>query len=193
MNKNTIGLLAASFFMALSACATQSAPSMTVEQANASVATGNNLGAGDRVKVTVFDEPSLSGEFDVGLDDELVMPLVSAIEVGGMSTDQLAGVISAKLIEGGYVLDPIVSVEILSHRPFYILGEVKQPGEYPVVGMLTLDQAIAKAGGYTPRASKGYVILKRISWDGGRRIQVDAGSTLKIAPGDTISVPEAFF
>ncbi|MEZ5687531.1 MAG: polysaccharide biosynthesis/export family protein [Caenibius sp.] len=193
MKKKTIACLAASILMALAGCASQSAPSMTLEQANASVAAGYNLAAGDRVKVTVFDEPSLSGEFDIGLDGELVMPLISGVEVTGMSTDRLASIISTKLVEGGYVLEPIVSVEILSHRPFYILGEVKQPGEYPVVGMLTLDQAIAKAGGYTPRASKGHVILKRISWEKGRRIDVDPGSSLKIAPGDTISVPEAFF
>jgi len=193
MIRNLIALVALSLFMTLSACATQSAPSMTLQQANASVTSGYELAAGDRVKVTVFDEPSLSGEFDIGLDGGLVMPLVSEVNVTGMSTDHLAGVISGKLVEGGYVLDPIVSVEILSHRPFYILGEVRQPGEYPVVGLLTLEQAIAKAGGYTPRASKSYVILKRISWDEGRRIEVDPGSPLKIAPGDTISVPEAFF
>ena len=193
MNKKTFGLFVATLFMTLSACASQSAPQMSVEQANTSVASGSSLGSGDRVKVTVFDEPSLSGEFDVGLDGDLVMPLLSTIEVKGMSTSGLEGVIAAKLVEGGYVLDPIVSVEVLSHQPFYILGEVKQPGEYPVVGLLTLDQAIAKAGGYTARASKGYVILKRTSWDQGRRIDVDPGTSLKIAPGDTISVPEAFF
>lgn len=165
----------------------------TVSSANGELADGYRVAAGDRVHVMVFDEGALSGDFQIDLAGDLSMPLIDKIPVDGKSTAMLAQVITERLQKGGYVLNPRVSVEILSHRPFFILGEVKLPGEYPYSGNLTLEQAVAKAGGYTPRADKGSVVLRRQEWAAGRQIRLDRGTSLKIAPGDTVTVREAFF
>ena len=111
--------------------------------------------------------------------------------VDGKTTDDLRQLIATGLEKGGYVVSPRVSVEIVEHRPFYILGEVNKPGEYPYAGDLTLDQAVAKAGGFTARANKRLILLQRQSEE---KVRVQLGDTpLRIAPGDTIVVREAFF
>lgn len=165
----------------------------TVSSANGELTDGYRVAAGDRVHVTVFDEGALSGDYAIDLAGDLTLPLIDKIPVDGKSTTTLAQDITEKLQKGGYVLHPRVSVEILSHRPFFILGEVKTPGEYPYSGNLTLDQAVAKAGGYTPRADKRSVVLRRQEWAAGRQIRLDSGTPLRIAPGDTVTVREAFF
>jgi len=148
--------------------------------------------AGDKLKVTVFDEPNLTGEYMIGMDGQLDLPLVGSVNARNMQNTALATEISTKLKEGGYVLSPRVSVEVLSHRPVYVLGEVNKPGEYPHDSTMSLEQAIAKAGGYTRRADRKYIVLKRSGWSDSRRIEL-TGPVLQIAPGDTITVKESFF
>ena len=139
-----------------------------------------------------FDEPTLTGEFGVGLDGSLSLPLINAMQAVGQTPGELSAKITSALAAGGYVLSPRVSVEVAQHRPFYILGEVNAPGEYPYIGDLTVEQAIAKAQGYSARANKSEVVLRRQGWAEGRKVRL--GSTpLLIAPGDTITVQEAFF
>jgi len=186
----TLATLAA--LLIVSACTTGSMPSTTVAQANASMTEGYSIGGGDSLKINVFDEPTLTGEYEIGLDGVLSFPLIGMIDVSGMTPEVLSEAISAKLSEGGYVLSPRVAVEVSSHKPFFILGEVNAPGEYPYAGSLTLEQAVAKAGGFTARANKRAVILLRNGWNSPRRIRLE-GSPLMISPGDTITVQEAFF
>jgi polysaccharide export outer membrane protein len=81
---------------------------------------------------------------------------------------------------------------VLEHRPIYILGEVNAPGEYDYDGALTLEQALAKAGGYSPRADRNFIILRREDWDTAQLLRLD-GTALQIVPGDTITVRESFF
>lgn len=176
----------------LSGCAASSLPTIAVSDANAAMNQGYRLSGGDKIRVSVFDEPTLTGEFDVGLDGGLSLPLLGTIPAEGKSAEQLAQAIAAALSEGGYVNDPRVSVDVALHRPFFILGEVQTPGEYPYSGDLTVEQAIAKAGGYTPRAARSEVVLRRASWPEPRRIKL-GNSPLLIGPGDTIRVEEAFF
>lgn len=176
----------------LSGCAASSLPTIAVSDANAAMSQGYRLSGGDKIRVSVFDEPTLTGEFDVGLDGGLSLPLLGTIPADGKSAEQLAQAIAAALSEGGYVNDPRVSVDVALHRPFFILGEVQTPGEYPYSGDLTVEQAIAKAGGYTPRAARSEVVLRRASWPEPRRIKL-GNSPLLIGPGDTIRVEEAFF
>jgi polysaccharide export outer membrane protein len=176
----------------LASCATSDLPLVSAADANAGLTQGYRIAGGDKVKVSVFDEPTLTGEFGVGLDGGLSLPLIAPIQAGGLVPDQLATKIAAALAEGGFVLSPRVTVEVSQHRPFYILGEVAAPGEYPYIGDLTVEQAIAKARGYTPRANKSEVILRRHGWNEGKRVRL--GTTpLLIAPGDTITILEAFF
>lgn len=180
-------LLAAS----LASCATTSVPEMSVSEANAQITNGYRLAAGDKLRVTVFDEPSLTGEFQVGSAGELALPLIQSLPVVGQSSEQVAIAIASALSKGGYVLEPRVAVEVIQYRPVYILGEVSKPGEYPHTGELTFLQAVAKAGGFTPRADKGSVIVQR---SGGAGRLVKLGETpLLVAPGDTMIVREAFF
>jgi polysaccharide biosynthesis/export protein len=176
----------------LASCATSSLPQVSVADANAGLAQGYRIADGDKLKVTVFDEPTLTGEFGVGLDGSLSLPLITSIQARGQTPNELAAKITSALAAGEYVISPRVSVEVSQHRPFFILGEVKAPGEYPYIGDLTIEQAIAKAQGYSARANKSEVILRRQGWAEGRRVRLDSAPLL-IAPGDTITVQEAFF
>lgn len=176
----------------LASCAASDLPLVSVADANTGLARSYRIAGGDKLKVTVFDEPTLTGEFGVGLDGSLSLPLIAPMQVSGQTPDQLAAGIKAALAEGEFVLSPRVTVEVSQHRPFYILGEVNAPGEYPYIGDLTVDQAIAKARGYSARANKSVVVLRRQGWGEGRRVRLGS-SPLLIAPGDTITVEEAFF
>jgi polysaccharide biosynthesis/export protein len=182
--------IGACFLMA--SCAASNLPVMSVADANAGLTQGYRIADGDKLKVTVFDEPTLTGEFGVGLDGSLSLPLISSMQATGQTPNELAAKITSALAAGDYVLSPRVSVEVSQHRPFYILGEVNAPGEYPYIGDLTVDQAIAKAKGYSARANKSEVLLQRQGWTEGRRVRFDSAPLL-IAPGDTITVQEAFF
>lgn len=177
---------------AVSGCSGGNLPVASAVTANHTMSEGYRVAAGDKLRVTVFDEPTLTGEYEIGDGGALSLPLIDAIPAGGMTTEQLSLAISDTLKDGGYVLSPRVSVEIILHRPFFILGEVSKPGEYPYSGELTLEQAVAKAGGYTPRADKRVVKLRRQQWTSAKRIRLD-GASLKIAPGDTVTIQEAFF
>lgn len=176
----------------LASCASSDLPLASVAEANAGITQGYRIADGDKLKVTVFDEPTLTGEFAVGLDGSLSLPLINSMQASGQTPNELGAKITSALAAGGYVLSPRVSVEVAQHRPFYILGEVNAPGEYPYIGDLTVDQAIAKAKGYSARANKSEVVLQRQGWTQGRRVRLDTAPLL-IAPGDTITVQEAFF
>ncbi|MDE2570873.1 MAG: polysaccharide export protein [Sphingomonadales bacterium] len=167
-------------------------PILTSLQSNSELAEGYRLASGDKLKITVFDEPTLSGEFAIGVNGDITMPLVDPIRGAGQTSKALAKIIADRLAAGQYVLNPRVSVEVLEHRPFYILGEVNKPGEYPYSGDLTFEQAVALAGGFTPRANKKVILMRREGWASAKRIKLD-GPALKVAPGDTITVRESFF
>lgn len=191
--RRTLGHAVLVLLCALSAaCASNQLEVMTAAQANGGLAAGYYVNAGDKLKITVFDEEPLTGEYDVGTGGTISLPLLDPMVVKDMTATQVAQLVEQKLAEGGYVLYPRVSAEIVAYRSFFILGEVATPGEYPHGGELTLEQAVAKAGGYTPRAQKNSVVLKRQDWPESRLIKLGE-ATLKIAPGDTITVKEAFF
>ena len=174
------------------ACGSSDLPLISAAQANSELTSGYRIDAGEKLKVTVFDEDTLTGEYDVGFGGVLSLPLLEPIVVKDKDTTEVARLIEARLADGGYVLDPRVSIEIVDHRSFFILGEVTTPGEYAHNGELTLEQAVAKAGGFTPRADKHKVILKRQTWEAGRLIDLDQ-MALQVAPGDTITIRESFF
>ncbi len=146
------------------------------------------LGAGDRVKVTVFGHPDLSGEFEVDGTGLIAMPLIKEVEAVDLTARQLEARIADHL-EPDYLRNPRVSVEVLSYRPFYIIGEIKQPGSYPYVSGMTAWNAVALAGGFTYRAKTGYVLLRRGSRDDAQQVPLDA----LVQPGDVIEVAERFF
>lgn len=186
----TTAILSAPLFLA--ACASTNLPTATIASVNQQMVTGYRISAGDQLRITVFDEAELTGEFQIGDGGILAMPLIDSISAGGLTTSQLTLAIANHYRSGGFVLAPRVSVEVLEHRPFFILGEVNEPGEYPYDGALTLEQAIAKAGGYSPRADRNWIILRREDWTTAKALKLD-GTPLQIIPGDTITVRESFF
>lgn len=148
------------------------------------------LGIGDKVRVIVYNEESLSGEFQVGSTGNLALPLIGDVKAIGQTTDQVAKAYT-RLLSDGYVRDPKVSMEVLTYRPFFILGEVKMPGQYPYVNNLTVMNAIASAQGFTPRAEQKYVYIRKSGSTEEKAYELTPG--LRIMPGDTIRLAERFF
>ena len=167
------------------------AQSITPAPASAMIDSARNvdyiLGAGDKIRVIVFGEPSLSGEFEVSGSGMIAFPLVGQLTALGISTSEFQARVAAALRDG-YIKDPRVSVEVLNYRPFYILGEVTKPGEYPYTNGLTVMKAVATANGFTYRADTRKVFIKRANDDIERQISLDAGTM--VLPGDTIRVKE---
>jgi polysaccharide export outer membrane protein len=157
-------------------------------QANAN--TPYQLAPGDRLRVIVFGQDSLSNSFNVDSSGQLAMPLIGLVPATGRTPAQLAREIEEKL-RAGYVREPRVSVEVEAYRPFFVLGEVQTAGQYPYVNGMTVETAVAIAGGYTPRARKDQAELTR-SQDG-RMVAGDVPATQPVKPGDTIFVHERFF
>jgi polysaccharide export outer membrane protein len=148
------------------------------------------LAAGDRVRVIVFGQDSLSNSFAVDSSGNIAMPLIGLVAARGRTTADLARDIEARL-RAGYVREPRVSVEVEAYRPFFVLGEVTTSGQYPYVNGMTVETAVAIAGGYTPRAARDHAELTR-SQDG-RTVTSTVPMAQPVRPGDTIVVPERFF
>jgi polysaccharide export outer membrane protein len=148
------------------------------------------LDSGDRLRIVVFGQEGLTNAYLVDAGGSIDMPLIGSVMARGATTDQLADRISAKLRDG-YIRDPHVAVEIESYRPFFILGEVTAPGQYPYVANMTVETAVAIAGGFTPRALRKNVVLNR-SYNG-RAMRIAVPLTFPLRPGDTLSVQERWF
>ena len=148
------------------------------------------LGSGDKLKITVYEEPDLSGEFEIDGSGVLAMPLVGNINAGGKDIRTLEKKLLEKL-SNGYLVNPRISIEIMNFRPFFILGEVNEPGSYPYVSGLTVVNAVALAGGYTHRARTGRVTI--IRGKGKNKEEFEAEEDSSVMPGDSIRVSERFF
>lgn len=148
------------------------------------------LGPGDRLRVIVFQEPDLSGEFEVNSAGQVALPLIEPITAQGLTVHQFQEAVSTRL-RSGYLVNPRVSAEVLNYRPFYITGEVNRPGEYPYVAGMNILKAIAMAGGYTYRANTGRVFLTRVN--SGEELVIVPSADALIMPGDFIRISERFF
>src|SRR5215831_3550386 len=123
------------------------------------------LGTGDKVRVTVFGEKDLSGDFDVNDQGVVALPLIGPTKLAGKTISEAEAQITQSYAKD-YLVNPRVNVEVLNYRPFFILGEVKNPGSYPFVNGMTVVNAVALAGGYTPRANPKNIEVKRGSSKG---------------------------
>jgi len=148
------------------------------------------LDAGDRLRIVVFGQEGISNSYVVDAGGNVNLPLIGVVPARGYTTQQLAQVISERLKQG-YVREPHVSVEVEAYRPFFILGEVTNPGQYPYVANMTAETAIAIAGGFAPRASKGTVKLTRNL--PGQQFSGEVPLSTPLRPGDTIVVKERWF
>jgi polysaccharide export outer membrane protein len=148
------------------------------------------LGAGDKVRLSVFGESDLGGEFEIDGSGDVRLPLIGQVKAAGLTVHAFEEKI-VKLLEDGYLRDPRVSIEVVNYRPFYIIGEVNKPGQYPYVNGMNALNAIALAGGYTSRADKSEVYLQRNGKAGEQEYPSD--ETTKVQPGDVVRIPERFF
>ncbi len=148
------------------------------------------LGSGDRVRVTIYGQSDLSGQFEVDGVGIVSLPLVGAVRVGGKSLAEAESAI-IRALKPDYLKNPRVSLQVLNYRPFYIIGEIGSPGSYPYVNGITVLEAVAIAGGYTYRAKRGSIQIIR-GTDATRQKQ-DVTSETIVLPGDVIEVPMRYF
>lgn len=149
------------------------------------------LDVGDEVRVTIAGLPNLSATYTVGDDGMITIPLVEGVKAQGTSASQLQQGIAGILSDKQILLKPSVSVQLFKGRPFYVVGEVKKPGEYVFRPGMTVLTAIAAAGGFTFRASENKVLVTRSI--GGRAVTGTVTHDRQILPGDTINVRESWF
>jgi polysaccharide export outer membrane protein len=148
------------------------------------------LDAGDKLRVVVYGQEGLTNTYTIDASGCITMPLVGAIPARGRTPAGLAAEIGSRL-RNGYIREPSVAVEIDSYRPFFILGEVAAPGQYPYVPNMSVESAVAIAGGFTPRARRDRVTLTHTDGAGPARMAVPLGTAL--GPGDTVQVGERWF
>jgi polysaccharide biosynthesis/export protein len=149
-----------------------------------------HLDAGDRLRVVVFGQEGLTNTYAIDAGGSITMPLIGAVSARGKTPAGLAADISARL-RNGYIREPSVAVEVETYRPFFILGEVAQPGQYPYVANMTVETAVAIAGGFGPRGYRRTVIISRNS--GGGSVRFEVPITYPICPGDTVQIQERWF
>ncbi len=147
------------------------------------------LGTGDQVRVTVFGHEDLSGQFEVGSDGRISLPLIGEVRAAQLTLQELEAAITSKL-KPDFLKNPQLSVDVVSYRPFYIIGEVKNPGSYAYVGGMRVVNAVAMAGGFTYRARESELLISRAAGSGEKEV---ANQNTVVLPGDVIEVPERFF
>ena len=148
------------------------------------------LEAGDKIRITVFGEEKLTGDYQVDTGGFVAMPLAGSVKAAGLTPPEFERALETRF-KGTYLRNPKVTVEVMTFRPFYVLGEVQKPGEYPYRAGLNVLSAIAVAGGATYRASTSEVLIQRA---GTTTLQkLPQSPTITVMPGDLLRVPERFF
>ena len=186
MRRSFVSLCLLVLYLVLGACATTTYSALLDTNPDAPY----TLASGDRLRIIVFGQDSLSNSYAVDGTGHIAMPLIGIVSAAGDTSSTLARKIEARLRDG-FIRDPHVSIEVEAFRPFFVLGEVTTPGQYPYVNGMTAETAVAIAGGFTPRAYKDMVDLTRVI--DGRPITASVPILHLIRPGDTIVVRERYF
>jgi len=148
------------------------------------------LDSGDKLRITVFGQEGLTNSYLVDAAGNVTLSLIGPVQARGLTTAQLAQSIGERL-RAGYIRNPHISVEIDTYRPFFILGEVTAPGQYPFVANMTVETAVAIAGGYSPRALKtGGQVTRTYA---GQTSRFNVPPNFQVRPGDTITIGERWF
>lgn len=150
------------------------------------------LDTGDKLRIVVFGQEGLSNSYFVDAAGQVTIPLIGAVTARGLTTQGLARAVAAKL-RAGFIREPHVAIEVETYRPFFILGEVTQPGQYPYVPNMTVETAVAIAGGFTPRAYRYDVKIDRQTPGGTVRGRSSVPLLTRVLPGDTIVIKERWF
>jgi protein involved in polysaccharide export with SLBB domain len=182
--------------LAASACASgcadpniMSGPQFATRQGQTPVNRIYRLGVGDKLKLSVFGEDNLSGQFEVNALGQVSLPLIGEMPAKGLAIHEFRERIARKLSDG-YLKNPKVTVEMLNYRPIFVHGEVKNGGEFAYKNGISLRDAVAMAGGYTYRANQGYLYIGR---EGEPDVAIRTPADVPVLPGDNIRIPERFF
>ena len=193
LNKFGILMLAAG----LCACTPSNIPTGNLKEASeASINIPEfvyRLGAGDKIRVFVFGEEEMSGEFEVSNQGNVSLPYIQDVKAQGLESSELEKRIEKRYIDEGILKNPKISVEVLEYRPFYIHGEVNQSGEFPYKSGMDIRNAVAVAGGYTYRADNDTVYIRREGATDVFKVDLSKDKSFAIYPGDNIQIPERFF
>ena len=185
------GCIAALFaLIVIGVCTVSPAPAETLGASAYTADSSYRLGTGDKVRVIVFDENDLGGEFQIDDGGYIRLPLIGQIRAAGYSPHELETDIASALAQG-YLNAPRVSVEVTEYRPFYIIGEVNKPGQYSYVNDMTALNAIALGGGFTVEASDSSIYIRHEGQKNEQKYTADAST--KILPGDVVRVPRTIF
>lgn len=176
----------------LAACATiPSGPILTAEQFNTQFPVqAAQLAPGDKIRLSLYGDDALTGEYEVAADGTLSLPLIGAVQAAGLSIAAFHTAVEAQLSQG-YYTNPRISTQVMNLQPVYVLGEVKTAGAVAFVPDMTLNKAAALANGYTFRARTDLVAIRRARTDREHVVRVD--QTLQLAPGDTVRILERTF
>lgn len=177
--------------LALAGCAGDGLPTQAAPMKVSAPGEGYRLEPGNQVRVTVFNEPSLSGDFVLDPSGNVTLPLVGGVPAAGVTASTLADRIARTMVQASLLRDPQVSVETLTFRPFYVLGEVRQPGEFPYTPGVTVLSAIARAGGHDYRAREDQVLLVR--QEGDQQVSYFATDHTPLLPGDIVKVLQRLY
>jgi polysaccharide biosynthesis/export protein len=148
------------------------------------------LGPGDRLRIVIYDEPTLSNEYVVSPKGKIAFPLIGDIQAEGLTITDFSRALETTLKQG-FLKNPQASAEVLMYRPFYILGQVQRPGTYPFAAGMTVMSAAATAGGFTYRAETHRVYIKHVGQDA--EVAYDLTSQTPVQPGDTVRIGERIF
>ena len=150
------------------------------------------LDSGDKLRVVVFGQDGLTNSYTVAAGGQITMPLIGVVPARGTTPEALARAVGDRL-RRGYIREPHVAIEVESYRPFFVLGEVTFPGQYPYVPNMTVETAVAIAGGFTPRAYRWDVHIDRPAGAGGGRSRGSVPLLTRVRPGDTVIIKERWF
>lgn len=149
------------------------------------------LGPNDKVKISVYGEAGLTGEYVISSDGKISLPLVGNVSAANKTVKQFQDELVIAYRDGGYLKDPKITAEVVSARPFFILGEVKIPGQYPCLNGMTVMNAVATAGGFTYRAENDTVFIRHPG--DATEHKEKLSDTTPVFPGDTIRIDERWF
>ena len=170
--------------------ATPTSADRRLARGSASALPDYRLGPADKLRVIVFGEDSLSGEFSVSPGGRIALPLIGELNVGGRTVPDIKQEVESRL-RGGYIKNPRVSIEVITYRPFYIFGEVNKPGEFPYEPGLTIQGAVSAAQGYSYRANTHRVLIRHAGAAAGETVKADSAQSIQ--PGDVIRVGQRYF
>ena len=197
--RRSLGLWACVFgaAFALAACDSPQPPMTTKtlqqpSQVTQTIRMGEyRVAPGDKLRVVVLSDTELSGDYEVDSTGIISPRMATRVSVVGMTTAEIEAMLKDRYRADGLLRSPKLTVDLVSRRPFYIVGEIGRPGSFPYVNGINVIQAVAIAGGYTRRASKTRITVRRFNSPAGEEETVTEDSP--IGPGDVIHVPERWF